>query len=422
MTGVLEIVAIVMSLNGFGVDANPKAATPAQITKYEVGDADVRVYVDLEAVVPRNFKAFEALPNQKAIKANPKALKMIEGFIKNANAGRMFAKGMIGMDPIKDIKSVAAWIKAGSGPMPTGVVAIRGNFPLNLLTRVAGMAQQSVTKINGHPTVTAPGNQALVAFVKADSVLLVGTPALVKARLSKKWRRARAKRGSASARFAGLLRQKPFFAVASSLSAAASSHLQKMLPKGPDKFLGQVLTEHKYAAIAAFHNGIGWSWVDKGSLDGYKRAVMASEGILALFRSMHFGARGLAKVVLSVVDSYASVPQVAMIAKHKKDILAMVNGLTGSGKFKVTWKKNPRTKSMEVRATGKSLSSVIPMAGLVPLMAAAWLTQGKDEARAPKSAVSSRAVMKTAAASGLQIKSTYRRVKAEKLKVNRKLR
>jgi hypothetical protein len=421
--GVLELIAILMSLNGFGIDANPKAPSPAQITKYEVSDADYRAYVDFEAFVPRNFKAFVDLPNKKAVQKSQRAHKALAELVKNAQAGRMFVKGMIGFDPIKDLKSLAVWVKLGANGPPTGIAVLRGNFPLDMIKRATNMARSSAQTINGHPAMMAPGGVAMVAFVKSDSALVVGTPALVKARLSKKWRRPRAKRGSPSARFAQLLRQKPFFAVASSPAANANQRVKAMVPAVPGKFFVDVLTEHKYAALAGFHNGIGWAWTDRGSKVGYQRALMASEGLIAIFRSMHYGVRGMAKVALSIVDSYAAMhPIAAMIAKHKKDILALVGQMSGSGAFKAKIKKQPRALSFQVRATGKSFSDVVPMAGLVPIFAGVAMLAGKADKRAER--MGSRAAKAAMAqpSTAMRIVPIYRRVKAEKLKVNRKLR
>ena len=100
-------------------------------------DADLFVYVDVEAILPRNFKAFMALPG-KAVDA-PELRDRLNEAVAAAGLGRTAFKATTGVDPIDDIRSVAAWLK-WDGAAPKGVVCVRGDFDADYVTKVPHLA------------------------------------------------------------------------------------------------------------------------------------------------------------------------------------------------------------------------------------------------------------------------------------------
>jgi len=132
---------------------------------------------------------------------------------------------------------------------------------------------------------------------------------------------------------------------------------------------------------------VSWSW-DATSKDGYERAVMASEGVLDLFRSGHFAARGFARVALSALRSYAGQePAIDMILRHQDELMKLVTSVTGDGKFRVDFKRQPGKRSITVKATGQKLSDVLPVAGVMPLVGAGmWLALSGGSQKAPMEA------------------------------------
>ena len=54
--GIIEVVSLLLGLNGFGVQANPKAPTADQALEYAVPDADLVAHFDAVSVVPGNYR------------------------------------------------------------------------------------------------------------------------------------------------------------------------------------------------------------------------------------------------------------------------------------------------------------------------------------------------------------------------------
>src|SRR5690242_16205994 len=106
---VAELVSLVLALGGFGVEANPNAPTAAEVMKYAPETFDYMLYIDVEAVLPRNYKAFVALANDARLQGS-RAGKGISQAVAAAEAARQQLKGR-GFDPIEDVKSLAVWVE-----------------------------------------------------------------------------------------------------------------------------------------------------------------------------------------------------------------------------------------------------------------------------------------------------------------------
>jgi hypothetical protein len=113
--------------------------------------------------------------------------------------------------------------------------------------------------------------------------------------------------------------------------------------------------------------------------------VLASEGLLDLMRSSHLFGRGMARLILAGIRAHArSMKQLAPIVAREKDLLRLVNQLTGDGRFAASVNRNAARNTVTVRATGRKLSDVVPAAGILPLAAAGALVGfGMKREKAP---------------------------------------
>lgn len=416
--GFIELLALLTHLGTFGIAQNPKAAPPAELMKYAPAQPDYVVYVDLEAVIPNNYKALVALPAK--IKS-PAVQAKLQAMIKNVETSRQLVKGMAGIDPITDVKSVAVFVK----PAPTRglelIAVVRGKFPQGLLAKAGPMMGKPPETIGGVSVIKLPNN--MLAAVAKDGALLVGTDSWVRARVGGGWKPVARPRGSAGAHAAQLLRTRPFMTLVSSPSALAKKGVVRRI-RGAGAFVREVLTGHKLASLAVAHNGVSWTWQDVGPV-GYQRAVLGSEGILELFRAMHYGARGIVKLGFSALASYAGKhAMVDMLLKHQKELLNAATKVTGDGKFQVRWRKDPRNHSVSVRAYAQRLTQVVPLAAVVPMIGAgAWLGIRQKQERPPAHITRhrhhGRAGMKhpefRPRTPRLNVRRTYRRIKRQHL-------
>ena len=87
-----------------------------------------------------------------------------------------------------------------------------------------------------------------------------------------------------------------------------------------------------------------------------------------LMKAAQLAPRGVAKIAISGLDSYKGRDkQIDALIKKKADLLKLVDLYTGDGNFKVAIDKNAKTNTVTARATGKSLSEVVPISSLIPV-------------------------------------------------------
>ncbi len=362
-----QIFSLLMALSGFGIDADPKAASADQVLEHSVDDADLVVHFDVAAVLPRNFKALTDLPNDPAIKANKDLLDMTKSIAAQAQQGRAMVKGMIGFDPITDVTSVTmfAKFKAGSDD-PDFVVDVRGNLPPDLIAKVS--------KATGAPMEVFGGRSGLVVDkyylgVAKGGDVLFGTTKLVKDRVADSWKAPTRAAGSKAARFAAILDEKPFLAYA----FAPSAQMLKTMQKGGDNPFLAILKDSDLAIAALRTDGVVWASYSKSNR-GYDDAALAADGAIDLMRACQIAPRGFAKLAVAYLDAYAGQSkELDEVIKHKADILKIVDQYTGDGQFKATIDKDPKTKGVVVHAIGKRLSEVLPFGLAIPAGAVAYL-------------------------------------------------
>jgi hypothetical protein len=205
-----------------------------------------------------------------------------------------------------------------------------------------------------------------------DGVILVGTADLVRDRLADGWKPPSRDAGSSLGTLADVINARPVFAVVLTMSPQARTEVVNHL--GTRSFVTDLVTRHKAAAFSMFHDGVGWTWVDS-SKAGVDAMELVSNGVLDVLRAAQIAPRGVAKIAMGAIDSYRGTnAQVDDLIKHKADIMKLVETFTGDGNFKVAVKKDPRTMRLDVRATGKSVSEVLPFGLVLPAAIVGFMT------------------------------------------------
>jgi hypothetical protein len=377
--GILEVITLLLALSGTGVDKNKNAPSGDAVLTYAVDDADAVVHLDAVAVVPRNVGVLVGLADDPVIKASPELLKIAKEIKANIDGVRGMAKAMAGFDPVTDITSATMFITidAKDGDVEP-LIVVRGTFPTGLIKKVAGVTDSKTGTIDGRDTMTFEG--MLVGTAKDGSVI-AGPPALAEPRLDDDWKAAKPKKGSAWATIAKHLDKGPFFLAASKLSA---DKRKAAAAAAGENFIGDVITGHELAIFALHHDGLSLHWkaTDKDHLD---QIALVTEGVIELMRAAHVAPRGAAKIVVAALGSYKGQDKAldALLAR-KDDILKLVGEYTGDGKFDVDTKKDKKAKTLDVRATGKKLSDVVPISLIVPGVASfLFLAAGEEAAPEP---------------------------------------
>jgi hypothetical protein len=154
-------------------------------------------------------------------------------------------------------------------------------------------------------------------------------------------------------------------------------------------FVTDVIKRHKHWSFSVFRDGIGWSWIDSSKI-GLESMAQMSDGLVDVLRASQIAPRGFAKILLGGLDSYKGMnKQVDDLIRHKSDIEKIVQTYTGDGQFKAQIDKDPKALKLTVRLTGKSLSEVLPLGGLLPIGAASFfMVRSKDAYSSPPVMVS----------------------------------
>jgi predicted Fe-Mo cluster-binding NifX family protein len=373
---IVQIITLLMGLSGFSVGTNPNAPNADQALQYAVPDADIVVHFDAGAVIPNNYKVLTNLPNQPAIKASPELSKMVRKAIAEIDGPKGMALSMTGIDLTKDISDATAFIQFVPNQDPNMLVAVHGKFSTGNIDKIAKLVGKGSVKAGGGAWVdTGDGNA--VALTK-NGVLLAGTTSLVKDRMTDTWKSPAV---SSMQNVADVINTKPVFAVSVQLSKTARDEINRKADKDQN-FVVDLVKRHKFASFGVYKDGIGWTWVDS-SKAGLESMQQVSDGTVDLLRAAQIAPRGFAKIVMGALESYKGTnKQIDDVIKRKADLWKIVETYTGDGQFKAAVTADPKTFKLGVRLTGKSLSEVVPLGGMLPGIGA-WLLLAKGSAQTP---------------------------------------
>lgn len=372
--GIAELISLLLGMQGFGLQANPKAPSPDASLEYAMADADVVGHIDAASIVPGNYKVLTHLADQPDVKASPELAKVVRQVINEIEGPRGLAKAQIGFDPITDIDDATAFFQVVPNHDPSFVVSVHGKFSTAVVDKVAAITGKTAIKAAGGAWVDSGDNNALA--VTKNGVMLVGTPSLIKDRMTDTWKAPPHGPGTNLGYAAEVLGQKPVFAVILTMSKNARTAAVAGL--GGENFATDLIKRHKVAAFGVYHDGIGWTWGDSNQA-GLDAMASISDGFVDILRAAQIAPRGFGKIVLGGLESYRGNKQIDAILAHKADITKIVNAYTGDGLFKVKLDKDPKSLRLNVRLTGKSLSEVVPVGVLLPLGAWGALMKGRTE-------------------------------------------
>jgi hypothetical protein len=363
--GIVELITLLLGLSGFSLQPNPKAPTADAALHYAMPDADLVVHLDAAALVGTNYKQFLALPNQPQIKTSPELAGLARRAIGEVEGLRGLTKTATGVDLVADVRDATLFVRAAASGPPNLVLTVRGKFAIANLEKMAKLVGP-VTKVGGGGLIELPpGKLPFNALaVTKDGTLLAGTTQLAKDRLADAWKPPARPPSSNLANVASIVDARPIFAIALTLSPTARKQILDEF-RGTQNFITDVVTRHKLAALSVFHDGIGWTWIDS-SKQGLDAMAQMSEGMMDVLRAAQIAPRGMAKIMLGALDSYRGNKQVDELVRHKADLWKIVEMYTGDGNFKVAIDKNPSTLRLTARATGKSLSEVVPAGMALP--------------------------------------------------------
>ncbi|MDX2090965.1 MAG: hypothetical protein SFX73_24105 [Kofleriaceae bacterium] len=368
--GIVEVITLLLGLGGFSVQQNPKAPTPEAALQYAMPDADVVLHFDAASVVPNNYKVLSGLPSSPAIKASPDLANSMRKVIGEVEGARGLAKAATGIDVVNDVNDATMFVQVVPRQDPNFVAVIHGKFTPANLDKIAKMTSKQVTKVGSGAVVDMGANDPAIGVTK-DGVLIAGTLNLVRDRVNDTWKAPARPPGSNLAHAADVIAQKPIYAMVVTLSQKARKAANDNM--GQKNFLSDMVTRHKLATFSVFSDGIGWTWIDS-SKAGLDNMETMSAGALDLLKASHIAPRGFAKLALGAIDSYKGVDkQLDDVIRRKGDVMKIVETYTGDGNFKTSIIKDPKTLKLTVRATGKSLSEVVPAGAVLPL-GVLWLT------------------------------------------------
>lgn len=365
--GIVEVISLLLSLSGFGLTPNPKPPTADQALRYAVPDADVVVHLDVASVVPGNLKALSQLAEQPQIKASPELAKLVRDTVTKLEGPRGFIKAQTGIDVVTDITDTTGFFQLVPQHDPAFVFATHGKFTTQTIDKIAATVGQQAVRV-GNASWVKVGNDKAVGLTK-DGVLLGGTSQLVQDRIADGWKAPPRGKDVTLGYAAEAIAGKPVFAAVVALSPGARRDVVAQL--GGPGLASDLVNRHKMATLALYRDGIGWAWVDT-SRAGLDSMVQLTEGTLDLLRAAQVAPRGIAKLVLGALDSYKGRdPRIDQLLGHKAELMKIVDTYIGDGQFKIKLDRDPGALRLSARATGKSLSDVMPVGVVVPLAAIA---------------------------------------------------
>ena len=368
--GIIEVVSLLLGLNGFGVQANSKAPTADQALEYAVPDADLVAHFDAVSVIPGNYRALTQLADQPSIKGSPELAKEVRELVMQIEAPRGMVKAATGIDFTSDVYDATAFIQIAPDHKPSGVLAVHGRFTTATLDKIARLSGHTSVKAGAGAWIDMGDDNAL-ALTK-DGVLLAGRTSLVKERMGDGWKMPPHGAGTNLGYAAEVINAKPVFALVMTMSPGAR---KEVLAKHGQNFGTDLIKRHKAASFAIFHDGLGWTWVDSTKA-GMESMAQISQGMIDMLRAAQIAPRGFANIAIGGLESYRGTDKrIDEVLAHKAELMKVVDSYIGDGKFKTQFDKDARTNKVTVRLSDRSLSYVMPLASVVPMAAIGFLVE-----------------------------------------------
>ena len=205
----------------------------------------------IRALVPGNYQALAGMAGGPALREAPDAQAMIQDVMRELEAFRGMARGLMGVDPVTDIDSASVWIRLPADGLPAVLAVIRGTIGDDIVGRIASLTGAEVIEVHGRKALLAPDGVAMLAVKDGD--LLVGTPAWVEVRLTEGWKPVRPR--AAAARAAAMLENAPFFVAVSSPSRGRGARRGHRLGPGRGR-----LRHRQYRGASAVMHSTAARW------------------------------------------------------------------------------------------------------------------------------------------------------------------
>jgi hypothetical protein len=293
--------------------------------------------------------------------------KSMRELVATIEGGRGIVKTMTGVDLATDVADATAFVQLVPQSKPVVLVEVHGKFSTANVDKLAKLTGAAPVKVGS--VVMAQVDQRTAAGVTRDGVLLFGATELVRARLDDGWKSPPHGPTTTLGYAAEMLDKHPVLGVTVTLSATGRDALKWEGLPGSD-----VIARSNSFSLAVLHDGLAWTWVDT-TKPGFEAISQMSDGLVDLLRAAQIAPRGVAKIAIASLEGRKSDPQLDELLRHKDDLLKLVTGLTGDGQFKVTRNADASRLRLEVRATGKTASEVVPAGALIPLMAIGFLAE-----------------------------------------------
>ncbi len=355
--GFLEMFLVaLMGLGGFGVQPNPKAPKAAEVLRYAPGSADVFAFLDVQAILPGTLKILQAAPEHELAGIFPEAREGLRALPQKVEELRSMMRSKLGFDPVADLRWVAVWVRVDE-ESPSFLVAVAG-APADVVERVAQQGGGQVTRVNGHPFFHREGKRSALGAPARD-VVLVGTPAWVKARLAGSWRPA-----SPSKRTVAALSKGAAAALVYRPGVKLLHDIVEELHHDDERVGRALLTGAEEASLTLTAKGLRWS-IKTRTEEGYHLAELVSDGLVDVLRAGQPLSRAAVRWGVAALAALPpDLPQRDAVLAHRETLTKFLLGLTGDGKIQLQRKAHPKHRTIAVSATAGHLREVIPMLAL----------------------------------------------------------
>ena len=361
MYAFVEVIALLFGMSGFGIHNNPHPPTPDQVLEYGVADADVAAYIDAASLIPGNYEVLTHLAEQPEVRSSPEVAQAVKELVSQIEAPRTMMKAMTGIDPVHDIYDAAMFVHAVPHRSADVIVAVRGRFTPQLLDKIAALRGGSPIQAGDASYVRLDDDHALA--ITHDGVLLAGATGLVTARLAHDWHPPVHHADTTLGYLGEEIAQHAVFAVVITPGKDARRDVLAALP--PQGLAHDLAARARMVRFAVFHDGIGWSWLDRDRR-GLQDMTEMSEGLVDLLHAAQVAPAGFIKIALGALDSYRGDKELAPLLRMKPQLERLIAELASDGPFKAQVTPNPGTLRLDVRLTGKHVGFMLPAVLLAP--------------------------------------------------------